>query len=105
MRLGTRQECIGSFSKVSGVCQDDAREFVRRRPRLTERLSRVAEKLVGIGRSPEEDRKTRRKNAGGCRTGRMSDGCTATAQAFGQLTCPGWAVEPPVPRNLGTFGG
>ncbi|RRT49684.1 hypothetical protein B296_00018070 [Ensete ventricosum] len=35
----------------------------------------------------------------------VSGGCTATAQAFRRLTHPGWAVEPPVPRNLGTFGG
>ncbi|RZS15343.1 hypothetical protein BHM03_00047179 [Ensete ventricosum] len=46
MRLGTRQECIGSSSRVSGVCQDSAREFARRRPRLTGRLSRVVEKIV-----------------------------------------------------------
>ncbi|RRT69500.1 hypothetical protein B296_00012449 [Ensete ventricosum] len=46
MRLGTRQECIGSLPRVSGVCQDGAREFARRRPRLAERLSRVAEKVV-----------------------------------------------------------
>ncbi|RRT77282.1 hypothetical protein B296_00017903, partial [Ensete ventricosum] len=32
MRLGTRQECVGSSSRVSGVCQDGAREFARRRP-------------------------------------------------------------------------
>ncbi|RRT47553.1 hypothetical protein B296_00009690 [Ensete ventricosum] len=32
---------------ISGVCQDSAREFTRRRSRLTERLSRVAEKLIG----------------------------------------------------------
>ncbi|RZS15718.1 hypothetical protein BHM03_00047586, partial [Ensete ventricosum] len=34
---GMRRELI----RVSGVCQDDAREFIERRPRLTERLSRV----------------------------------------------------------------
>ncbi|RZS08419.1 hypothetical protein BHM03_00039404 [Ensete ventricosum] len=47
MRLETRQECIGSSPRVSRVCQDDTREFARRRPRLAGRLSRVAEKLVG----------------------------------------------------------
>ncbi|RRT51747.1 hypothetical protein B296_00050922 [Ensete ventricosum] len=47
MRLGTRQKCVGSSPRVSGVCQDSAREFARRRPRLTGRLSRVAERLVG----------------------------------------------------------
>ncbi|RWV89435.1 hypothetical protein BHE74_00012423 [Ensete ventricosum] len=46
MRLGTRQECVGSSPRVSGVYQDGAREFARRRPRLVGRLSRVAEKLA-----------------------------------------------------------
>ncbi|RWW35805.1 hypothetical protein BHE74_00059223, partial [Ensete ventricosum] len=32
--------------RVSGVCQDNVREFARRRPRLIGRLSGVAEKLV-----------------------------------------------------------
>ncbi|RWW86966.1 hypothetical protein BHE74_00004223 [Ensete ventricosum] len=48
IRLGTHQECVGSSQKVSGVCQDDAREFAKRRPRLARRLSWVAEKLTGI---------------------------------------------------------
>ncbi|RRT71805.1 hypothetical protein B296_00019962, partial [Ensete ventricosum] len=47
MRLGTRQECVGSSLRVSGVYQDGAREFARRRPRLTGRFSGVAEKLIG----------------------------------------------------------
>ncbi|RWW11030.1 hypothetical protein GW17_00025389 [Ensete ventricosum] len=47
MRLGTRQECIGSSLRVSGVCQDGAREFARRRPRLVRRLLRVVKKLTG----------------------------------------------------------
>ncbi|RRT64967.1 hypothetical protein B296_00021408 [Ensete ventricosum] len=47
MRLGTRQECVKSLSRVSGACQDDAREFASRRPRLAGRLLRVAEKLIG----------------------------------------------------------
>ncbi|RRT70512.1 hypothetical protein B296_00000782 [Ensete ventricosum] len=46
MRLGTHQECVGSSPKVSGVCQDGTREFARRRPRLVERLSGVAEKVA-----------------------------------------------------------
>ncbi|RWV87801.1 hypothetical protein BHE74_00031720 [Ensete ventricosum] len=46
MRLGTRQECVGSLPRVFGACQDGAREFARRRPRLVGRLSVVAEKLV-----------------------------------------------------------
>ncbi|RWV93340.1 hypothetical protein GW17_00044213 [Ensete ventricosum] len=47
MRLGTHQECVGSSPRVLGVCQDGAREFAKRRPRLVGRLSGVAEKLVG----------------------------------------------------------
>ncbi|RRT36317.1 hypothetical protein B296_00046797 [Ensete ventricosum] len=31
MRLGTRQECIGSSTRVSEACQDGVREFARRR--------------------------------------------------------------------------
>ncbi|RRT39871.1 hypothetical protein B296_00000662 [Ensete ventricosum] len=46
MRLGTRQECVGSSPRVSGVCQDGAREFTGRRPRLVGRLSGVAERLA-----------------------------------------------------------
>ncbi|RZR89928.1 hypothetical protein BHM03_00017737 [Ensete ventricosum] len=47
MRLGTHQECVGSLSRVSEVCQDGTKEFAKRRQRLTRRLSGVAEKLVG----------------------------------------------------------
>ncbi|RWV77225.1 hypothetical protein GW17_00061980 [Ensete ventricosum] len=47
MRFATRQECIESSPRVSGVCQDSAREFARKRPRLAGRLSGVTEKLVG----------------------------------------------------------
>ncbi|RZS18353.1 hypothetical protein BHM03_00050604 [Ensete ventricosum] len=46
MRLGTRQECIGSSPRVSGACQDGVREFARRRPRLIGRLSGVVETLA-----------------------------------------------------------
>ncbi|RWW05714.1 hypothetical protein GW17_00030995 [Ensete ventricosum] len=52
IRLGTHQECVGSSQKVSGVCQDDAREFAKRRPRLARRLSWVAEKLTGKNPNP-----------------------------------------------------
>ncbi|RWV77082.1 hypothetical protein GW17_00062143 [Ensete ventricosum] len=77
MQLGTRKECVRSSPKVSGVCQDGARVFARRRPRPVRRLSGVAEKLTGnldvcwelVGRSPEEDRKIHHKNAGGYRIG------------------------------------
>ncbi|RZR83591.1 hypothetical protein BHM03_00010213 [Ensete ventricosum] len=47
MRLGTCLECVGSSPRVLGVCQDGAREFAGRRPRLTRRLSGVAERLTG----------------------------------------------------------
>ncbi|RWV80327.1 hypothetical protein BHE74_00042117 [Ensete ventricosum] len=47
MRLETRQECVWSSLRVSGVCQDGTRKFARRRPRLAGRLSGVAEKLAG----------------------------------------------------------
>ncbi|RRT64857.1 hypothetical protein B296_00028433 [Ensete ventricosum] len=47
MRLGTQQESVRSSPRVSGACQDDTREFARRRPRLTGRLSGVAEKFAG----------------------------------------------------------
>ncbi|RWV78704.1 hypothetical protein GW17_00060278 [Ensete ventricosum] len=55
MQLGTHQECVGSSLRVSGVCQDGAREFAGRRPRLTGRLSGVAEKLVGSWEGLEVD--------------------------------------------------
>ncbi|RWW87844.1 hypothetical protein BHE74_00003307 [Ensete ventricosum] len=53
MRLGTRLECVGSLLRVLRAYQDGTREFARRRPRLTGRLSRVAKKLA---RSWEESK-------------------------------------------------
>ncbi|RWW06086.1 hypothetical protein GW17_00030611 [Ensete ventricosum] len=50
MRLGTCLECVGSSSRVSGVYQDDTGEFVRRRPRLVERLSGKPKGLSGVGK-------------------------------------------------------
>ncbi|RZR90552.1 hypothetical protein BHM03_00018450 [Ensete ventricosum] len=50
MRLGTHLECIESSPRVSVACQDGAREFAGRRPRLTIRLSGVAERLPGVGK-------------------------------------------------------
>ncbi|RZS16157.1 hypothetical protein BHM03_00048117 [Ensete ventricosum] len=47
MRLGTRQECVGSSPSVLGVYQDSAKEFARRSLRLARRLSGIAEKLIG----------------------------------------------------------
>ncbi|RWW42171.1 hypothetical protein BHE74_00052292 [Ensete ventricosum] len=55
MRLGTRQEYIGSSPRVLRVCQDGAREFNRRRPRFVRRLSGVAEKLAGSWECLEVD--------------------------------------------------
>ncbi|RZR80281.1 hypothetical protein BHM03_00006276 [Ensete ventricosum] len=45
--MGTHQGCVRSLPRVSGVCQDGAREFAERRLRLVGRLFGVAEKLVG----------------------------------------------------------
>ncbi|RWW69266.1 hypothetical protein BHE74_00023147 [Ensete ventricosum] len=55
MRLGTRQECIGSSPRVSRVYHNGTKEFVGRRPRLTGRLSRVAERLGGSWEGLEVD--------------------------------------------------
>ncbi|RRT55170.1 hypothetical protein B296_00016278 [Ensete ventricosum] len=73
MRLRTRLECVESSPRVSGACYDGVREFIRRRSRLTERLSGEISRRDRearweyAGRSPEEDQKTHRKNAGGYR--------------------------------------
>ncbi|RWV95488.1 hypothetical protein GW17_00041883 [Ensete ventricosum] len=86
-------EYVGSSLRVSGVCQDGAREFAKRRPRFVGRLSGVAEKLVGSrdvgsrrkfarrftegigklignvkGDRRSEDWRTYRKIVGGCRS-------------------------------------
>ncbi|RZS25694.1 hypothetical protein BHM03_00058934 [Ensete ventricosum] len=105
MRLKTRQECIGSLSRVSGAYQNGAREFARRKLRL----SRVAEKLVGsirkIARNTSGDRWRKTVilvagEAGGCRfagfpVGKppVSNGKTVAAQVSWRLT----AGKPPVP--------
>ncbi|RRT54011.1 hypothetical protein B296_00015752 [Ensete ventricosum] len=47
MQLGTRLECVGSSPMVSRACLDGTREFARRRPRLIESLSMIAQKLIG----------------------------------------------------------
>ncbi|RWV88662.1 hypothetical protein GW17_00049225 [Ensete ventricosum] len=64
MQLGTRLGCVGSFSRVSGACQDSAREFAGRRPRLTRRLSRVAEKLAQSWKAYREFARTTSKVSG-----------------------------------------
>ncbi|RZS24989.1 hypothetical protein BHM03_00058139 [Ensete ventricosum] len=44
--FGTRLECVESSSRASGAYQDGTREFAGRRPRVTERLLGVAERLA-----------------------------------------------------------
>ncbi|RWW81281.1 hypothetical protein BHE74_00010358 [Ensete ventricosum] len=44
--IGNSPEVRQKLTRVSGVCQDDARVFAKRRPKLTERLSGIAEKLT-----------------------------------------------------------
>ncbi|RWW21074.1 hypothetical protein GW17_00014791 [Ensete ventricosum] len=91
--MGSRRSSLGDSPKGSGSSSGTLREIAGRRPKD----------------SSQECRKTRRKNAGGCRIGgskpSVSSGCTIVAQAFGRLTYPGSTDEPPIPRNLGTLGG
>ncbi|RZS22203.1 hypothetical protein BHM03_00054941 [Ensete ventricosum] len=77
--VGNSPRVCWELVKVSGACQDGAREFAKRRPRLAIRLSGVVKNLIGswegirkITRNTLGDR--RRKtvrlatgNAGGCR--------------------------------------
>ncbi|RWW70394.1 hypothetical protein BHE74_00021927 [Ensete ventricosum] len=79
MRLRTHLEYVGSSPWVSGVFQDGTREFIRKRPRLIERLLGVAEKLTvswkGIEKIARNTLGDRRRNTmilgvgnvGGCR--------------------------------------
>ncbi|RRT47749.1 hypothetical protein B296_00053526, partial [Ensete ventricosum] len=53
IRLGTHLEYVGSSPRVSGACQDGAREFIGRRSRLIRRLSGVAERLTRMGHRRE----------------------------------------------------
>ncbi|RZS22469.1 hypothetical protein BHM03_00055265 [Ensete ventricosum] len=46
-RARVRTMQLGTHWSALGACQDGAREFVGRRPRLAGRLSRVAERLAG----------------------------------------------------------
>ncbi|RWW54519.1 hypothetical protein BHE74_00038895 [Ensete ventricosum] len=55
MRLGTRLDIVGSSPRVSGACQDGAREFTERRQSLVKRLSGVAERLAGSWEGLEKD--------------------------------------------------
>ncbi|RWW50187.1 hypothetical protein BHE74_00043576 [Ensete ventricosum] len=81
MQLGTRLECVRSSLRVSGACQDNAREFTGRRLRLTRRLSGAAEsqRVVQLG-----IRKVKGITFSGfpMAESSVSDGCTATAQDF-----------------------
>ncbi|RWV99272.1 hypothetical protein BHE74_00017446 [Ensete ventricosum] len=55
MQLEIPLECVRSLPRVSGDCQDGAREFVGRRSRLVERLLRVAERVAGSWEGLEVD--------------------------------------------------
>ncbi|RZR99423.1 hypothetical protein BHM03_00028965 [Ensete ventricosum] len=76
MRLGTRQECVESSPRVSGVCQDGASigpssdDAVGSRRKFARRSTEGIEKLAGNmkGDRREEDRRTCRKITGGCRS-------------------------------------
>ncbi|RWV89250.1 hypothetical protein BHE74_00042276 [Ensete ventricosum] len=128
MRLEIRQECVGSSLRVSRACQDGAREFAGRRPRLTEKLSGVAEILAGSwdglvmdvlfarrfakgirklagntkGDCREEDQMTYRKNAGGYRIMRE---IWVAGSTFWQVNCPKWWVNRPYHRILAAASG
>ncbi|RRT50150.1 hypothetical protein B296_00050505 [Ensete ventricosum] len=98
MRLGTRQVCVGSSLRVSGVCHDGTREFAKRRPRLAKRLSGVAEKLIGndgprysLGIGPSSDdvvgscRKFARRFAKGI--GKLTGNAKGDRRKEDQRTC------------------
>ncbi|RWW76326.1 hypothetical protein BHE74_00015589 [Ensete ventricosum] len=89
MWLGTRQECIGSSSRVSRAYQDGVREFARRRPRLTERLPTVAEKLV--------------ESWDGLVMDATAGGQTAQTLVFGWLSHPSRRVNRPYSDFSGEF--
>ncbi|RWV76839.1 hypothetical protein GW17_00062438 [Ensete ventricosum] len=84
MRLGTRQECVGSSPRVSGVCQDGVREFARRKLRLTGRLSMVAEKLVGRATELQPDDEPRSSLSIGPGFGRCSGISLEFARRFAE---------------------
>ncbi|RWW36146.1 hypothetical protein BHE74_00058892 [Ensete ventricosum] len=97
--LGVRQKLGEGIRSLLGVRWELARMTSgvsrKKTKKLIGRSSEVAEKLVGKGT-------TFAKILAGKPP--MSDGCTIATQVFGRLTCTGWAVEPPVLRNLGTSG-
>ncbi|RWW22267.1 hypothetical protein GW17_00013544 [Ensete ventricosum] len=82
---------LGDSPKRSGNSLGACREITRRRPDdLPQECRRLPDwQKLGLSLS-------------------LCGGCTTTAQAFGRLTVanpPRLDVEPPVPRNLGTFDG
>ncbi|RRT59324.1 hypothetical protein B296_00022379 [Ensete ventricosum] len=105
MRLGTRQECVGSSPRVSGVCQDGAREFAKRRLRLAERLLGVAEKLAE-SRDVGSPRKFARRFTEGIR--KLSGNAKGDRRKENQRTCRKIAgvyrnrsdgFDPPIPSG------
>ncbi|RZR95964.1 hypothetical protein BHM03_00024873, partial [Ensete ventricosum] len=88
--FGNSPECVGSSPRVSGVCQDGAKEFAKRRSRLAERLSAVAEKLAGS--RDESSRETRREIAR-----KKTRGRAARLPEVGGVC----GSEPPVPQITG----
>ncbi|RZS25923.1 hypothetical protein BHM03_00059200 [Ensete ventricosum] len=66
MRLGTRHECIGSSLRVSGVCQDGARDSLEEdQDSLEDYRGRFAEGIGKLAGNMPRDRrkKTRRLTA------------------------------------------
>ncbi|RWW18648.1 hypothetical protein GW17_00017350 [Ensete ventricosum] len=110
MWLGTRLECVGSSSRVSGACQDGAREFAGRRPRLTKRLSGVVEPPRTAGKSPVPRRRMLvclKEEDLGVDVGRlMSNHYKTTEKLLDRFGVPkhsapvDFAVPPPRQRNL-----
>ncbi|RZS23931.1 hypothetical protein BHM03_00056929 [Ensete ventricosum] len=70
VRLGTRQEWVGSLLRVSRASLDGAREFAKRRLRLAGRLLGVAERFTrrrfaeGIGKLARNTSGDRRRKTG-----------------------------------------
>ncbi|RWW39709.1 hypothetical protein BHE74_00054929 [Ensete ventricosum] len=68
MRLGTRQECVGSSPRVSGVCQDSARDSNDAVGSLRKFARRFTEGIGKLTRKAKGDRRTCRKITGVCGT-------------------------------------
>ncbi|RWW06439.1 hypothetical protein GW17_00030234 [Ensete ventricosum] len=89
MQLETRLECVESLLRLSGACQDGVREFVRRRPRLTGRLSGIAQKLLG------SSKRSWTAQADGCTTHTLFSGWLSAVASLASM------VVPPVPGFFG----